>query len=151
MLVDHAFIFKYLKPPVARKLAVGPTSVWQLVFWLLGVSTNYFTKFHDFSKIIQFFSNSMHGTFVQWFSMISRACGNPVKGSERRKNIILLVYIREKQLLVKNKLAIIQFVLTRGSWVAHLRRYMGHVVTKPVFGVSEKVRLKPVSSATETR
>ena len=28
---------------------------------------------------------------------------------------------------------------------------MGLVVTKPVFGVSEKARLKPVSSATETR
>ena len=33
----------------------------------------------------------------------------------------------------------------------HLRHLnMGLVVTKPVFGVSEKARLKPVSSATET-
>ena len=29
--------------------------------------------------------------------------------------------------------------------------YMGLFVTKPVFRVSEKARLKPVSSATETR
>ena len=28
--------------------------------------------------------------------------------------------------------------------------HMGHDVRKPVFGVSDKVRLKPVSSATET-
>ena len=31
------------------------------------------------------------------------------------------------------------------------RRYMGFVATKPVFGVSDKVRFKLVSSATETR
>ena len=29
--------------------------------------------------------------------------------------------------------------------------YLGLVVTNPVFGVSEKARLKPVSAATETR
>ena len=29
--------------------------VWQLVLWLLVVSSNYFTKFHDFSMIIQVF------------------------------------------------------------------------------------------------
>ena len=58
MLVDmmHAFWNnKNLKPPVARKLGVR-----QLVFWLLVVLSNYFTKFNDFSMILQFFSNSMH-------------------------------------------------------------------------------------------
>ena len=37
-----------MKPPVARKLAVGHTSVRQLVFWLLVVSSfNYFQKHGD--------------------------------------------------------------------------------------------------------
>ena len=47
---------------IARKLAVRHTSfcVWQLVFWLLLVSSNYFTKSRDFSMIIQFF-------FIPWF------------------------------------------------------------------------------------
>ena len=31
----------------------------QLVFWLPVVVSNYFTKFHDFSMIVQGFSNSM--------------------------------------------------------------------------------------------
>ena len=57
--------------------------VWQLVFWLLVVSSNYFTKFHDFPMIIQVFSNSMIFPRMElfiWFfrfSMISSACGNP--------------------------------------------------------------------------
>ena len=49
------------------------TSVQQLVFWLLVVSSIYFTKFLDFSMIIQFFSNSMifsmHGTFLVIFQV----------------------------------------------------------------------------------
>ena len=51
----HFEIIKNLKSPVARNLAVGHTSVRQLVFWLLVVSSNYFTKLHDFSMIIQIF------------------------------------------------------------------------------------------------
>ena len=31
-----------------------------------------------------------------------------------------------------------------------VRLYMGFFATEPVFGISDKVRLKPVSSATET-
>ena len=42
-----------------------------LVFWLLVVSLNYLTKFHDFSMIIQgffkFHEISMHGTFFSDF------------------------------------------------------------------------------------
>ena len=72
-----------LKPPVARKLAVRHTSVLRLVFWLLVISSNYFTKFHDFSMITQVFPNSMIIPCMELFyrfsrfSMISRACGNP--------------------------------------------------------------------------
>ena len=56
-----------LKQSVARKQAVRHTS--QLVFWLLLVSQNYFTKFHDFSMIIKVFFFKfhdflMHGTFL---------------------------------------------------------------------------------------
>ena len=90
----HAFSNNQnLKPTVARKLAVGHTSVGRLVLWLLVVSSNYFTKFHDFSMIIQVFFKihdfSMHGTFfkrITRFSMISRACGKPVKGCENNEN-----------------------------------------------------------------
>ena len=62
--------------------------VWQLGFCLLVVSSNYFTKFHDFSIIIQFFSNSMIFPCMElfWrfsrFSMIFRVCGNLEFGSE---------------------------------------------------------------------
>ena len=50
-----------LKPPVARKLPVRHTSFVCLTtsYWILVVLSNYFTKFYDFSMIIQVFSNSM--------------------------------------------------------------------------------------------
>ena len=43
--------------------------VWQLVFWLLVVLSNYFTKFHNISMIIQFFffkfhDSSTHVTYI---------------------------------------------------------------------------------------
>ena len=45
----------------------------QLVFWLLVVLSYYFTKFNDFSMIIQVLSNSrifsMHGTFLVIFQV----------------------------------------------------------------------------------
>ena len=84
MLVDHACILKELKlettssqktscrthkPQVARKLAVRHTSVRQLVFWLLMLSSNY-TKFHDFSMIIQLFSNSTIFPCMELFLVI---------------------------------------------------------------------------------
>ena len=40
------------------------------------------------------------------------------------------------------------YVVWDGLSVQILRVYMGLVATKPVFGVSDKTRLKPVSSAT---
>ena len=50
---------------------LSDTSVRQLVFWQLVVSSNYITKFHDFSMIIQVFFKfhdfSMHGTFFSGF------------------------------------------------------------------------------------
>ena len=65
----HFEIIKNLKPPVGRKLAVRQTKLVCLTasFCLLVVSSNYFTKFHDLSIIIQvffkFYDFSMHGTF----------------------------------------------------------------------------------------
>ena len=42
------------KPPVARKLAVGHTSVRQLVFWLLVVSSDNHLKMHAWSTSMLF-------------------------------------------------------------------------------------------------
>ena len=51
------------------------------------------------------------------------------------------------------------YILFPGSLIMHFYMsalptlcaiYMSHVTRKPVFGVSDQVRLKPVSSATET-
>ena len=41
--------------------------------------------------------------------------------------------------------------VTKDRIQAERGNYMGHGVTKPVFGVSDKARLKPISSATKTR
>ena len=58
-----------LKPPVARKLAVRHTS-----YWLLVDLSNNFTKFHDFSMIIQFyFLNSMIFPDMELFWVIFQA------------------------------------------------------------------------------
>ena len=92
---------KNLRPPEARKLAVGHTSVRQLVFWLLLVLSNYFTKFHDFSITIQFFSNSMIFPCMELFyrfsrfSMISRVCGKPAErgiGGQTKSNIAVQLF-----------------------------------------------------------
>ena len=61
-----------------RSKKKSKVAVLQLVFWLLLVSSNYFTKFHDFPMIIhyfQFHNFSMHRTFLLIFHI---ACGNPV-------------------------------------------------------------------------
>ena len=61
MHVDHACILKLLKLETT-------SSQDTLVFWLLVVSSNYFTKFHDYSVVVfKFHDFSMHGTFFQWF------------------------------------------------------------------------------------
>ena len=44
-----SFVKKITKPPVARKLAVGHTSVQQLVLWLLVVSSFNYFKMHAWS------------------------------------------------------------------------------------------------------
>ena len=36
------------------------------------------------------------------------------------------------------------------AFPGHTHLYLGLVVTKPIFGVSDKMRFKPVASATET-
>ena len=46
------------KPPVARKLAVGHTSVRQLVFWLLVVSSFNYYKMHAWSISMLLLLNS---------------------------------------------------------------------------------------------
>ena len=62
---------------------VGNLDVRQLVFWQLVVLSYYFTKFHDFSRFFQVFSNSMIFPCMELFlvifqvSMTSRACRNP--------------------------------------------------------------------------
>ena len=81
-----ACILKWLKLETIsrhKKKAVRHTNlcVWQLVFWLLVVLSNYFTKFHDFSMIIKFFQIPwfFHAWNFFWcfsrFSMISRNGG----------------------------------------------------------------------------
>ena len=60
-----------LKPPVARKLAVGHASVRQLVFWLLVVSSNYFTKFHDYSMNTMIFPCMELFLVIFWWILIS--------------------------------------------------------------------------------
>ena len=49
------------KPPVARKLAVGHTSVRQLVFWLLVVSSDNHLKMHAWSTSMLLF---LHSAFM---------------------------------------------------------------------------------------
>ena len=47
---NHEILWNNLtKPPVARKLAVGHLCVWQLVFWLLVVSSFNNMKMHAWS------------------------------------------------------------------------------------------------------
>ena len=48
-------------------------------------------------------------------------------------------YTVQKMMLVCNKV-----------WFSHIKAHMGLITTKPVFGVSAKVRFKPACSATET-
>ena len=79
-------IYNY-KPPVARKLTVRHKSFVCLTanFLATGGFVKLFHIFHDFSMIIQAFSNSMIFPCMELFflifrfSLISRACGNPVK------------------------------------------------------------------------
>ena len=64
MLVDHVCILKQLKPD---NISSQKISCQTHKFWLLVVSSNYFTKFHDFSRIIQVFSNSMIFPYMKLF------------------------------------------------------------------------------------
>ena len=97
MLVDHACILKQLKLEATSSQIL---CVWQLVFWLLVVSSNYFTKFHDFTMIIQVIKLhdfSMHGTFwgfTSRFFMISRACGNPVSRTTSLWKVQIYWYLK---------------------------------------------------------
>ena len=50
-----SYIRRTHKCPTAGFLATSGIGVRQLVFWLLVVSSIYFTNFHDFSMIIQGF------------------------------------------------------------------------------------------------
>ena len=65
----HFQINQNFKPPVARKLAVRHASFACLTasFLATGSLSNYFTKFLDFSMIIQAFSNSMIFPFMDFF------------------------------------------------------------------------------------
>ena len=68
----HFEIILNFKPPVARKLAVRHASFACLTasFLAMVVSSNYFTKFHDFSMIIQAFSNSMIFPCMELFFLV---------------------------------------------------------------------------------
>ena len=68
----HFEIIQNFKPPLARKLAVRHASFACLTASFLAtvVSSNYFTKFHDFSMIIQAFSNSMIFPCMELFFLI---------------------------------------------------------------------------------
>ena len=63
------------KPPVAKKLADRHTSVCQLVFWLLVVSSFNYFKMHAWNKNAQLL---MHSTFM--LSMVKMLLKGEVGG-----------------------------------------------------------------------
>ena len=90
MLVDYACILKYLKLVNTSSQKTSHQTkktlcVWQLVFWLLVVLSNYYTQFHDFLHDysvfwIPWFFHAWN--FFMWlfrFSMIPRACWSPTR------------------------------------------------------------------------
>ena len=67
------------------------------------------------------------------------------------KAVILLLFIRCLILLSVCLGFVLGLILWCGTWRPfQFSNHMGHVARKPVFGVSDKVSFKPVSSATET-
>ena len=59
--------------------------------------------------------------------------------------------LRDFQYRYLNRIVTIDFNQMSNSKLFFMRHYLRLVARKPVFGVSDKTRLKPVSSATETR
>ena len=137
--------------------------LWSLIGAYPGYTYLYFSKFPAFNFAFDVASIIFSLCFVMWFFM-------SIMSARKRALFSLLIKVLSVcgsfllcsntsstgcLRLVRNCVISLSFLL--GLLIRRLGnkqlKYikLGLDATKPVFGVSEKVRLKPVSSATETR
>ena len=78
--------------------------------------------FYDYSGFFKFHDFSMHGTFLKWFSrfsMISRACGNPVSCFLLRKGELFASLYNSFYECVFVTVCVLRFIPCSAMWVNH--------------------------------